>query len=150
MLRQVYGNVCHLQLAIDHVNNWSRDNLFLLNPCKELHICFKRKPPDFTPAVLNGMSLERILSDKVLGVTIRSDLKWNDHIDEITTKAAQRLYLLRLLKRAFAPPDDLILLYCCVRADLHGTTLSHATTPYDRLTTWFTIVVYARKNVVAF
>ena len=131
VLRQVYGNVCHLQLAIDHVNNWSRDNLFLLNPCKELHICFKRKPPDFTPAVLNGMSLERILSDKVLGVTIRSDLKWNDHIDEITTKAAQRLYLLRLLKRAFAPPDDLILLYCCVIRSVveHASPVFHSSLP---------------------
>ena len=28
--------------------------------------------------------------------------------------------------------------------------LSHATTAYDRPTTWFTIVVYVRKNVVAF
>ena len=37
-----------------------------------------------------------------------------------------------------------------LRADLHGTTLSHATTAYDRPTTWFTIVVYVRKNVVAF
>ena len=37
-----------------------------------------------------------------------------------------------------------------LRADLHGTTLSHATTAYDKPTTRFTIVVYVRKNVVAF
>ena len=60
------------------------------------------------------MSFDRISSDKVLGVTITNDLKWNDNINEITTKATQRCYLLRLLKRACAPPDDLILFYCCV------------------------------------
>ena len=43
---------------------------------------------------------------KSLAFTIRSDLKWNEHINEITT--VQRLYLLRLLRRAGAPPDDLI------------------------------------------
>ena len=53
-------------------NNWSRDNLFQPNPskCKELDICFKRSPPDFTQT-LNRMSFDRISSDKVLGVTIR-------------------------------------------------------------------------------
>ena len=32
----------------------------------------------------------------------------------------------------------------------HNFFLSHATTAYDRPTTLFTIVVYVRKNVVAF
>ena len=31
------------------------------------------------------------------------------HIDEITTKASQRLHLLKLFKGAGSPPDDLVL-----------------------------------------
>lgn len=77
------------------------------------------------------MSYYRISSDKALGVTIRSDLKWNDHIDEITTKAAQRLFLLRLLKRACAPPDDLILFYCCVIHSVveYASSVFHSSLP---------------------
>ena len=45
---------------------------------------------------------------------IRQDLKWNDHIDNITAKAAKRLYLLRELKRAGVSCNDLVLFYCSV------------------------------------
>ena len=35
----------------------------------------------------NGNASETIISAKVLGVIIRIDLKWNDHVDNITVKA---------------------------------------------------------------
>ena len=35
----------------------------------------------------NGNAFETIKSAKVLGVIIRIDLKWNDHVDNITVKA---------------------------------------------------------------
>ena len=53
-------------------------------------------------------------SAKVLGVTISNDLKWNDHMDTITSKAVRRLYLLSQLKRAGISPDDLLAFYCSV------------------------------------
>ena len=58
------------------------------------------------------MPFERVPSAKVLGVMIRNDLKWNDHVDAITTKAAKRLYLLRQLKRADVGTEDLVCFYC--------------------------------------
>ena len=61
---------------------------------------------------------------KLLGVIIRSDLKWNDHVDHIVSKASRKLYLLRILKRFGMPASDLItvfssyirpiLEYCCI------------------------------------
>ena len=48
----------------------------------------------------------------MLGVTISDDFKWNDHIVNITPKAAKRLYLLRELKRAGICASDLVLFYC--------------------------------------
>ena len=41
----------------------------------------------------------------------KDDLKWNDHVDAITFKAARRLYLLSQLKRAGISPDDLLAFY---------------------------------------
>ena len=60
------------------------------------------------------MQVERVSSAKVLGVTISNDLKWNDHVDTITSKAARRLYLLSQLKRAGISPNDLLAFYCSV------------------------------------
>ena len=48
----------------------------------------------------------------MLGVTISDDFKWNDHIFNVTSKAAKRLYLLRQLKRASICASDRVLFYC--------------------------------------
>ena len=62
---------------------------------------------------------ERVSTAKVLGMNISDDLKWNTHVDAITTKAAKRLYLLKQLKRANVRTEDLIRLYCsCIRSVL--------------------------------
>ena len=57
-------------------------------------------------------SLEQVSTVKIPGVTFGQDLKWNDHIDNITTKAAKRLNLLGELKRAGVSCNDLVLFYC--------------------------------------
>ena len=57
------------------------------------------------------MEFEKVRTAKILGVTFRQDLKWNDHIDNITAKAAKRLCLLRELKRAGVSCNDLVLFY---------------------------------------
>ena len=45
----------------------------------------------------HSTSIRSTRSAKVLGVTLRDDLKWNDHVNNITAKASQRIYLLKLL-----------------------------------------------------
>ena len=80
--------------------------------CKELQSCFRRSPPTHSPVELDGLAFETVNSAKVLGVTIRDDFKWNDHISNVTSKAAKRLYLLSQLKRAGICASDLVLFYC--------------------------------------
>ena len=80
-------------------------------------ICFKKHFPALDPVEFNGQSLERVSTAKILGVTFRNDLKWNDHVDLITSKAAKRLNLLRQLKGAYVNGKDLISFYClCIRS----------------------------------
>ena len=67
----------------------------------------------------NGNAFEIVKSAKILGVTIRNDLKWIDHVVEITMKASRRIYLLKQLKRAGIDRKSLILFYCtCIRSVL--------------------------------
>ena len=39
-------------------------------------------------------------SAKILGVTVRNDLNWNDQVDNITANASRGIYLLKHLKHA--------------------------------------------------
>ena len=58
-------------------------------------MCFKRSPRPYSPIVSDGLEFKQVSTAKILGVTFRQDLKWSNHIDNITGKAAKRLYLLR-------------------------------------------------------
>ena len=108
-----------LQEAVNHIPSWSHNNLFQLNPtkCEELVVCFKTTPPSHGLIKIDGMQFERVSSAKVLGVTISNNLKWNNHKDTITSKAARRLYLLSQLKGAGISPDDLLAFSVIVSLD---------------------------------
>jgi len=57
---------------------------------------------------------EHVTTFKLLGVHVASDLKWTQHIDAITSKAALRLHFLKQLKRSGAGSDDLLYFYVTV------------------------------------
>ena len=48
---------------------------------------------------------------KVLGLPLSSNLKWNNHVDEIVKKSRKRLYCLSQLKRSGLKPPELIQFY---------------------------------------
>ena len=97
-------------------------NFLCLNSikCKELRIDFRKKcNTDTNLLETNGEVIETVKSAKILGVTVRNDLKWNDHVGNITEKASQRIYLLKQLKRAGVDRTSLIQFYCaCIRSVL--------------------------------
>ena len=106
----------HLQEAVDYINIWSQENRLELNPskCKEILTCFKRIPTPYAQLNVNALSFERTPSARILGMTLRNDFKWNDHVEVITTKTSKRLYLLKQLKGAGINHEDLVLFYCNV------------------------------------
>ena len=123
-----------VQQAVDFISSWSQENRLQLNPskCKELQSCFTRSPPTHSPVELDGLAFESVNSAKVLGVTIRDDFKWNDHIFNVTSNAAKRLYLLSQLKRAGICASDLVLFYCStIRSVLEcACQVFHSSLPY--------------------
>ena len=91
-----------LQNTVDGVLKWTDENVFSLNPtkCKEMQIDFRKKRGASIPLEPEGNQFEVVQSAKILGLTVRDDLKWNDHIDSVTINASQRVYLLKQLKVA--------------------------------------------------
>jgi len=78
---------------------------------KEMIIDFKKIQSDIPPIIFNDEIIERVNSFKLLGVHISSSLKWQDHLDSVTSKCSKRLYFLRCLKRAGISEDDLTTYY---------------------------------------
>ena len=70
------------QEAVSLVEDWSNDQNMQLNgdKCKVMVIDFKQKKHVFSPLKVDGKELRTVDSAKVLGLTLSSDLKWNNHI----------------------------------------------------------------------
>ena len=89
--------------------------------CKEMIVYFRRDIEQPPPTlVVESISLERIESRKVLGLTIQNNLKWDLHISEIVTKASKRLHILRVLKRSRVSPFHLLRVYLALIRSLLG------------------------------
>ena len=102
-----------LQRAATEAVQWSNHNLMSVNcdKTKELLVSFARSKPDILPITINGKSVERVRTAKLLGVTFSSDLTWDAHIEDIHSKASQRLYFLRLLYRAGVRSGHIVCIY---------------------------------------
>ena len=98
-----------IQEVTNSVVNGSVCNKFELNPkkCKEMVINFQQNRPDFAPILIQGETTARVEKAIILGMSITQDLKWNEHVNKITKKAAKRLYLLKQLKRSGLDSNDL-------------------------------------------
>jgi hypothetical protein len=58
----------------------------------------RKKMANLPPLFFNGIMLENSKSHKHPGVTFNSNGKWNNHINEIYTKACRRINILRMMK----------------------------------------------------
>ena len=83
--------------------NYGKTKLMLFNPCWSI---------DFMPKInLGGQQLEVVEQIRLLGVTIRSDLKWSSNTTNIVQRAVNKLWVIRRLKKFGANRDELIDLY---------------------------------------
>ena len=85
-----------LQKDLESLEKWEKLWDMSFNPSKYqvIHVT-RRKTPFQTKYYLHGCVLESVPSAKYLGVTISEDLKWTDHINDISKKANQTLGFLK-------------------------------------------------------
>ena len=106
----------NLQNLVDCIDTWTKNNNMKLNvrKCKELIIEFTKKKHFFPPLTVEDLSIERVKSICVLGLTVQENMKWNEHTHNIVKKASKRLYILILLKRSNASMDTSIIVYTTI------------------------------------
>ena len=104
---EVQGQLCNLK-------TYCENNEMKLNPKKSKVILFNTaRKYDFMPSCyLNqGDELEVVEELKLLGVTIRSDLNWSAHCDQMCRTAYARMWMLRRLKPLGASNEELVDVY---------------------------------------
>ena len=83
--------------------NYKKTKLMMFNPCKSL---------EFTPEInIEGNKLEVVEEIKLLGLVIRSDMRWVSNTKNMVLKASKRLWILKRLKFLGARTSDLIEVY---------------------------------------
>ena len=72
--------------------------------CEDMLIDFlKYKPFSISPIYIDGSPIDTVITHKVLGVYISSDLSWGHHCDYIVKRARERQYALMVLKKRDCP-----------------------------------------------
>ncbi len=102
-----------MQDDVNYIVEWSDDNNTRINGKKttEMIISFKKKPLHFPPLKFRRVTIERVVSSKLLGIYVSSDLKWRPHIRYLYSKTNKRLYFLTCLKSAGVEENDLVEYY---------------------------------------
>jgi len=83
---------------------------------KEMVIYFSKQwcLDDVPPLSINSRNIERVVTFKLLGVVISSDLTWDAHVLYILSKCAKRIYCIWNLAKAGVPACDVVYIYCSV------------------------------------
>lgn len=84
------------------LEGWCQDNHLQLNvsKTKEMVVDYSRKQQrSYAPLFIAGAPVEKVDNFKYLGVQLTDDLTWSNHTHAQVTKARQRLYHLRQLRR---------------------------------------------------
>ena len=82
------------------ISDWAKRWLITFSPSKtkSLTISNKNDRHDNPTLFLNNLPIEEVSSHTYLGLTFSNNLRWNKHIDNITTKAHKRLNMMLPLK----------------------------------------------------
>ena len=90
----------NLQNDLDALQRWEADWLMEFNPkkCKILTVTNKRNPLQHTYQIHNE-ALEEVPTAKYLGISLHQNMKWNHHVNQLSTKAnSTRAFLQRNIR----------------------------------------------------
>ena len=74
-------------------------------------IDFRVKKPEHQPIIIHDARVEVVTHYKYLGVSVSNDLTWTANTTALISKAKQRMYFLRQLKKFNVNRDILTLFY---------------------------------------
>jgi hypothetical protein len=104
-----HGAGSQMQTVLDQIAGWCSTNFMVINPKKSKEMLFGSLQNDQPALLAAGTStIERVRSFKLLGVNISDNLRWDEHVNSICSKAGKRLHYLSLLKRSSVSDEELL------------------------------------------
>lgn len=103
----------NLQLEWDNCVSWSSTYNLPLNfsKCKVLDIITRKNYVPDPIVTSDGSLLQNVNELKILGVILSSNLKWNSHVKHVVSRASQRIFIIRNLKRSGCSSDLMLKAY---------------------------------------
>jgi len=101
-----------MQYVADAMMEWSEANHMNIN-CRitKETVLGQLGKESVTPMSTTANPLQQVSQYKLLGVIINTGLKWDDHVNAITSKAAMRLWFLKKLEHATVSREDRLHFY---------------------------------------
>ena len=89
-----------LNSDLETIYKWAETWLVKFNPSKSESLLVSRKSNRnrHPPLILNNVYINEVTHHKHLGIFFSNDGTWHEHINYITSKAWQRIYIIRKLK----------------------------------------------------
>ena len=96
MVPSANSHLVHEEL--DYVAEWADVNNLKFNSTKSKEMIIRRPITKLSDLPQPITYIERVDSMNILGVTLRFDLTFHEHVDGLVRKSAQTMYALRLLR----------------------------------------------------
>ena len=89
-----------LNSDLETIYKWAETWLVKFNPSKSESLLLSRKSNRnrHPPLIMNNVYINEVTHHKHLGIFLSNDGTWHEHINYITSKAWQRIYIIRKLK----------------------------------------------------
>ena len=100
-----------IQVEVDKLKHYAKENKMVINESKTKVMIFNpARKIDILPQIeiSEGNYIEVVEETKLLGLIVRSDLKWQSNTENIVKKSYMRMWILRNLKRYGAEEQQLI------------------------------------------
>ena len=104
------------------IENWFYENLMVLNAKKCHYMCFgiRSENDDF---IFDGIKLRNSCEEKILGVIIDNDLKYDPHIRSMCKKAAQKLRVLNIIYSLLDPEQKKLVFNAVIKSHFSSCPL---------------------------
>jgi len=93
----------------------NNDNVMQINTSKTKERILGSLNTSNSPTFLSSTgTVERVITFKLLGIHLDTNISWSMHINTITSKASKQVYFLKQLKRVGVPQNQLLHFYTSV------------------------------------
>ena len=101
------------QQYLENLKNWTDENLMKLNVKKSkfMTVNFTKRYQFSTRLCLDGNNLDEVTETKLLGLTLRNDLKWHSNTEILVKNAYKRMIILHNLFKFDLPMNEIIEIY---------------------------------------